>query len=176
CRRLRRRSPRSPILRILARPQNARRRNAALRLRARRPSIRQPQTPARRNRPHSSLVRRPPALIQSIDPEQKAQRLSAASISPPPAPQISPNGYLSHRRASPVLLEPARHSARLTLRHSKERAMGKFSRSWALMRESFAILRSDKQLMLFPILSAISCLFVTALIATGGAFAIFPQI
>src|SRR5206468_4824856 len=106
----------------------------------------------------------------------KAQRLSAASISTPPPPQIPPNGYLSYRRASPVLLEPARPSATLTLRHSKERAMGKSSRSCALMRESFAILRSDKQLMLFPISSAISCLFVTALIATGGAFAIFPQI
>ena len=54
--------------------------------------------------------------------------------------------------------------------------MGNFSRSWALMRESFAVLRSDKQLMLFPILSAISCLFVTALIATGGAFVVLPQI
>jgi Family of unknown function (DUF6159) len=54
--------------------------------------------------------------------------------------------------------------------------MGRFSRSWELMKQSFAILRSDKQLMLFPILSAISCLFVTALIATGGAFAVFPQI
>ena len=54
--------------------------------------------------------------------------------------------------------------------------MGRFARSWALMKESFAILRSDKQLMLFPILSAISCLFVTALIATGGVIALFPQI
>src|SRR5256714_1213857 len=54
--------------------------------------------------------------------------------------------------------------------------MGNFSRSWALMRESFAVLRSDKQLMLFPVLSAISCLFVTALIATGGAFVVLPQI
>ena len=54
--------------------------------------------------------------------------------------------------------------------------MGRFARSWALMKESFAILGSDKQLMLFPILSAISCLFVTALIATGGIIALFPQI
>jgi Family of unknown function (DUF6159) len=54
--------------------------------------------------------------------------------------------------------------------------MGRFSRSWALMKESFAILRSDKQLMLFPILSAISCIIVTGLIATGGAFALLPQI
>src|SRR5262249_25650444 len=45
--------------------------------------------------------------------------------------------------------------------------MGKFSRSWQLVKQSFAILRSDKQLMLFPVLSAISCLIVTAIIATG---------
>src|SRR4029077_4499479 len=54
--------------------------------------------------------------------------------------------------------------------------MGKFSRSWAIVKQSFKILRSDKQLMLFPILSALSCLFVTALIVTGGAVAVFPAI
>ena len=52
--------------------------------------------------------------------------------------------------------------------------MGKFSRSWALVKQSFAILRSDKQLMLFPVLSAISCFLVTAVIATGGAFVLLP--
>src|SRR5205807_10207023 len=36
-----------------------------------------------------------------------------------------------------------------------EGAMGKFSRSWELVKQSFAILRSDKQLMLFPVLSAV---------------------
>jgi Family of unknown function (DUF6159) len=54
--------------------------------------------------------------------------------------------------------------------------MGKFARSWELMKQSFAVLRSDKQLMLFPVLSAISCLIVTGLIASGGAFLVFPQI
>jgi hypothetical protein len=54
--------------------------------------------------------------------------------------------------------------------------MGRFARSWAMMKESFAVLHSDKQLMLFPILSAISCLFVTILIATGGVIALLPQI
>lgn len=54
--------------------------------------------------------------------------------------------------------------------------MGRFSRSWQMMKQSFAILRSDKQLMLFPILSAISCLIVTTLIATGGVIAVFPHI
>jgi hypothetical protein len=52
--------------------------------------------------------------------------------------------------------------------------MGKFSRSWQLVKQSFAILRSDKQLMLFPVLSAIACFTVTAVIATGGAFIMMP--
>jgi Family of unknown function (DUF6159) len=54
--------------------------------------------------------------------------------------------------------------------------MGKFSRSWQLVKQSFAILRSDKQLMLFPILSAAACLLVTAVIATGGTLVILPEI
>src|SRR5579863_9083754 len=57
-----------------------------------------------------------------------------------------------------------------------EGAMGRFSRSWQLVKESFAVLRSDKELMLFPVLSAISCLFVTGLIATGGGLLVFPSI
>src|SRR5437660_9046305 len=52
--------------------------------------------------------------------------------------------------------------------------MGTFSRSWQLVMQSFAILRSDKQLMLFPVLSAVSCFVVTAMIATGGAFLLLP--
>lgn len=52
--------------------------------------------------------------------------------------------------------------------------MGKFSRSWELVKQSFAILRSDKQLMLFPVLSSICCLFVTILIGTGGTFLMLP--
>src|SRR5258707_5830668 len=52
--------------------------------------------------------------------------------------------------------------------------MGKFSRSWELVKQSFAILRSDKQLMLFPVFSAIACLIVTAIIATGGAVLMLP--
>jgi hypothetical protein len=52
--------------------------------------------------------------------------------------------------------------------------MGKFSRSWELVKQSFAILRSDKQLMLFPVLSAISCLFITLLIGTGGTLLMMP--
>ncbi|HET8921436.1 MAG TPA: DUF6159 family protein [Candidatus Acidoferrum sp.] len=52
--------------------------------------------------------------------------------------------------------------------------MGKFSRSWELVKQSFAILRSDKQLMLFPVLSTICCLIVTVLIATGGTILMMP--
>ncbi len=52
--------------------------------------------------------------------------------------------------------------------------MGKFSRSWELVKQSFTILRSDKQLMLFPVLSAVSCFAVTAAIASGGAFLLLP--
>jgi hypothetical protein len=52
--------------------------------------------------------------------------------------------------------------------------MGKFSRSWQLVKQSFAILRSDKQLMLFPVFSAVSCFILTAIIATGGAFLVLP--
>jgi hypothetical protein len=52
--------------------------------------------------------------------------------------------------------------------------MGKFSRTWELVKQSFVILRSDKQLMLFPVLSAISCLMVTAMIATGGTLLLMP--
>lgn len=52
--------------------------------------------------------------------------------------------------------------------------MGKFSRSWQLVKQSFAILRSDKQLMLFPVLSAVCCLFITLVIGTGGTLIAMP--
>ena len=52
--------------------------------------------------------------------------------------------------------------------------MGKFSRSWELVKQSFAILRSDKQLMLFPVLSAVACVIVTIVIATGGTLLMMP--
>jgi hypothetical protein len=53
--------------------------------------------------------------------------------------------------------------------------MGKFSRSWELVKESFGILRSDKQLMLFPILSSIACLIVSIIIGTGGTLLSMPS-
>src|SRR6266403_448131 len=95
-------------------------------------------------------------------------------------PRVYRKRYLSGGRASNVLLEPAGRSAKLSSGHSYvvydygEGVMGKFSRSWQLVMQSFAILRSDKQLMLFPVLSAVSCFVVTAMIATGGAFLLLP--
>ena len=54
--------------------------------------------------------------------------------------------------------------------------MGKIGRSWELVKQSFAILRSDKELMLLPIASAISCLLVSAVILGGDWLAIAPQV
>jgi hypothetical protein len=54
--------------------------------------------------------------------------------------------------------------------------MGTFSRSWDLVEESFAILWSDKQLMLFPVLSGISCLIVTVLLGAGGLAIFLPAL
>lgn len=55
--------------------------------------------------------------------------------------------------------------------------MGKLSGSWQLFKQSWAVLRSDKALVVFPIVSAIASLIVTAsfLVPLGlsGAFAQF---
>ena len=55
---------------------------------------------------------------------------------------------------------------------------GKFARSWALMKASAAVLRSDKSLLLFPLLSGICTLLVAAsflipvgMMVLGGAHA-----
>lgn len=54
--------------------------------------------------------------------------------------------------------------------------MGRLSRSWDLVSDSFAVLWADKRLLMFPILSGISCVIVTLLLFAGG-FAIFqPQL
>ncbi len=54
--------------------------------------------------------------------------------------------------------------------------MGRFSRSWDLVQESFAILWADKQLMFFPVLSGISCLIVTVLLGVSGLAIFLPAI
>jgi hypothetical protein len=54
--------------------------------------------------------------------------------------------------------------------------MGRFSRSWDLVSESFAVLRADKQLLMFPVLSGVSCLIVTLLMLAGGAAILQPRL
>jgi hypothetical protein len=54
--------------------------------------------------------------------------------------------------------------------------MGRFSRSWDLVGQSFAVLWADKQLMLFPVLSGISCLIVTLLLGAGGLAVFLPAL
>jgi hypothetical protein len=53
--------------------------------------------------------------------------------------------------------------------------MGRFARSWALVKGSAAVLRSDRELLLFPLLSGICTLLVAATfiapLAFGGALA-----
>ena len=51
--------------------------------------------------------------------------------------------------------------------------MGRFSRSWELVEQSFAILWADKQLMLFPVLSGISCVIVIAAAGVERACGVF---
>lgn len=40
--------------------------------------------------------------------------------------------------------------------------MGKFSRSWEMMKESWQVLQDDKKILVFPLLSGICCLIVFA--------------
>ncbi len=54
--------------------------------------------------------------------------------------------------------------------------MGRFSRSWELVEQSFAILWADKQLMLFPVLSGISCVILTALLGLSGIAVFLPAL
>lgn len=55
--------------------------------------------------------------------------------------------------------------------------MGKFAGSWQLFKQSWAVLRSDKALVVFPILSSIATLIVTASffvpLTLSGSFAQF---
>lgn len=53
--------------------------------------------------------------------------------------------------------------------------MGRISRSWDLVEESFAVLWSDKQLLWLPVLSGISCVIVTFLLLAGGAAILHPN-
>ncbi|MET0226785.1 MAG: DUF6159 family protein [Dokdonella sp.] len=57
--------------------------------------------------------------------------------------------------------------------------MGRFARSWALVKASAAVLRSDRELLVFPLLSSICALLVAATfflpLLFGGAFAQFHE-
>lgn len=52
--------------------------------------------------------------------------------------------------------------------------MGTFSRSWDLLSQSFALLKSDKQLVWLPIVSGFSCLIATIIIFSFGALVLIP--
>jgi len=54
--------------------------------------------------------------------------------------------------------------------------MGKISSTWALVKQSFYILREDEELMLLPVLSAISCVVVTLSLLAGSGLFFYPQI
>lgn len=54
--------------------------------------------------------------------------------------------------------------------------MGRIGRSWELVKQSYAVLKSDKELALLPILSAVSCVVVSAFIILGGTAASWPEI
>ena len=47
--------------------------------------------------------------------------------------------------------------------------MGKFARSWALAKASMDILRSDRELLVFPLVSAIAVASAYAISCTGVA-------
>ncbi len=52
--------------------------------------------------------------------------------------------------------------------------MGTISRSWDLLGQSFSVLKSDKELMWLPIVSAIFCLAATVIILSIGALVLRP--
>lgn len=54
--------------------------------------------------------------------------------------------------------------------------MGKLSNSWDLIRQSFQVLMADTELLWLPVLSAISCVLVTAVVALGGGAFFYPAI
>ncbi len=54
--------------------------------------------------------------------------------------------------------------------------MGKIGNTWQLVKQSFAILREDEELMLLPVLSAISCMAVTVSLLAGSGVFYYPQI
>jgi hypothetical protein len=54
--------------------------------------------------------------------------------------------------------------------------MGKFSNSWQLMKTSLGVLRKDKEIMIFPVLSFIACALLLVSFFTGFWFLGLPSI
>ncbi|HEV2385865.1 MAG TPA: DUF6159 family protein [Candidatus Acidoferrales bacterium] len=54
--------------------------------------------------------------------------------------------------------------------------MGRIGRSWELISQSFAILNSDKELMLLPVASAIACVALSVVLLSGGTLLFLPQL
>ncbi len=52
--------------------------------------------------------------------------------------------------------------------------MGTLSRSWDLLGQSFAVLKSDKELMWLPVISAIFCLAAAVIICGTGLLVVLP--
>ncbi len=54
--------------------------------------------------------------------------------------------------------------------------MGKIARTWDLMGQSLAILKSDKELLWLPICSTIACIAVSVTLLSGAALVVLPQL
>jgi len=54
--------------------------------------------------------------------------------------------------------------------------MGKFSNSWQLMKTSFSVLRKDKEIMIFPVLSFVACAIILLSFFVGFWFLGLPSI
>lgn len=54
--------------------------------------------------------------------------------------------------------------------------LNRIFRTWDLMGQSLAVLRSDKELMWLPIFSGIACLALTVILLSGGTLLFLPQL
>jgi hypothetical protein len=57
----------------------------------------------------------------------------------------------------------------------KEDAIGRIAQTWELIGQSFAILKSDKELMLLPVFSGVFCILVSVVILGGGGLLFRPS-
>jgi hypothetical protein len=53
--------------------------------------------------------------------------------------------------------------------------MGKIGRSWQLMKTSLGILRKDKEIMIFPVLSFFACAVILVSFLAGFFFLVLPS-